>query len=68
VRKCQTAHDTDCFKLGGYTSAGVPEVMVINEAQRNGLVPQHDDGPRVALHTHTYRRIARARRPTSHIL
>ncbi|MDY7231216.1 hypothetical protein [Hyalangium rubrum] len=30
VWKCQTAEDTDCFKFGGYTSGGVPEVMVIN--------------------------------------
>jgi hypothetical protein len=32
VWKCQTAQDTDCFKFGGYTSGGVPEVMVINAA------------------------------------
>jgi len=30
VWKCQTAADTDCFKFGGYTSGGVPELMVIN--------------------------------------
>ncbi len=30
VWKCQSAEDTDCFKFGGYTSGGVPEVMVIN--------------------------------------
>jgi hypothetical protein len=30
VWKCQTAADTDCFKFGGYTSGGVPEIIVIN--------------------------------------
>jgi hypothetical protein len=30
VWKCQSAEDKDCFKFGGYTSGGVPEVMVIN--------------------------------------
>jgi hypothetical protein len=30
VWKCQTAQDTDCFKFGGYTSGGVPELMVID--------------------------------------
>ena len=30
VWKCQTPQDTDCFKFGGYTSGGVPELMVIN--------------------------------------
>ncbi|HVG57012.1 MAG TPA: hypothetical protein VNA24_00550 [Hyalangium sp.] len=30
VWKCQTPEDKDCFKFGGYTSGGVPEVMVIN--------------------------------------
>ncbi len=30
VWKCQSAADKDCFKPGGYTSGGVPEVMVIN--------------------------------------
>lgn len=30
VWKCQSTEDTDCFKFGGYTSGGVPEVMVIN--------------------------------------
>ncbi|RKH52921.1 hypothetical protein D7X55_01430 [Corallococcus sp. AB049A] len=30
VWKCQTPEDTDCFKFGGYTSGGAPEVMVIN--------------------------------------
>jgi hypothetical protein len=28
--KCTTPEDTDCFKFGGYTSGGVPEMMVIN--------------------------------------
>lgn len=27
---CKTADDTDCFKFGGYTSGGTPELMVIN--------------------------------------
>lgn len=30
VWKCQTAADKDCFKFGGYTSGGVPELMIIN--------------------------------------
>jgi hypothetical protein len=30
VWKCTTPEDTDCFKFGGYTSGGVPEVMVLN--------------------------------------
>ncbi|MFP2933406.1 hypothetical protein ACLESO_51315 [Pyxidicoccus sp. 3LG] len=30
VWKCQTPEETDCFKFGGYTSGGVPEIMVIN--------------------------------------
>lgn len=30
VWKCQTPEDRDCFKFGGYTSGGIPEVMVIN--------------------------------------
>lgn len=30
VWKCTSAEDKDCFKFGGYTSGGVPEVMVIN--------------------------------------
>jgi hypothetical protein len=30
VWKCKTAEDTDCFKFGGYTSGGVPEIMVID--------------------------------------
>jgi hypothetical protein len=32
VWKCKTPEDTDCFKFGGYTSGGVPELMVINAA------------------------------------
>lgn len=27
---CQSADDKDCFKFGGYTGGGVPEVMIIN--------------------------------------
>jgi hypothetical protein len=30
VWKCTSPEDKDCFKFGGYTSGGVPEVMVIN--------------------------------------
>jgi hypothetical protein len=30
VYACKTPQDTDCFKFGGYTSGGVPELMVIN--------------------------------------
>jgi hypothetical protein len=30
VWKCQTPDDTDCFKFGGYTSGGVPELMAID--------------------------------------
>ena len=30
VWKCQSEEDKDCFKFGGYTSGGVPELMVIN--------------------------------------
>ena len=30
VWKCTSAEDKDCFKFGGYTSGGVPEMMVIN--------------------------------------
>ena len=32
VWKCQTPQDTDCFKFGGYTSGGVPELMVVDAA------------------------------------
>jgi hypothetical protein len=27
---CQSADDKACFKFGGYTSGGVPEIMIIN--------------------------------------
>lgn len=30
VWKCQSDADKDCFKFGGYTSGGVPELMVID--------------------------------------
>jgi hypothetical protein len=30
VWKCKTPEDTDCFKFGGYTSGGVPEIIVID--------------------------------------
>ena len=30
VWKCKGAEDKDCFKFGGYTSGGVPELMIIN--------------------------------------
>lgn len=29
VWPCKTAGDTDCFKFGGYTSGGIPEIIVI---------------------------------------
>jgi hypothetical protein len=29
---CKAPTDTDCFKFGGYTSGGTPELMVINAA------------------------------------
>ncbi|MCA9680853.1 MAG: hypothetical protein KC457_01555 [Myxococcales bacterium] len=30
VWKCQNEEDKDCFKFGGYTSGGVPELMVLD--------------------------------------
>jgi hypothetical protein len=30
VWKCQSSEDKDCFKFGGYTSGGLPELMVVN--------------------------------------
>jgi hypothetical protein len=30
VWKCTTPEDRDCFKFGGYTSGGIPEIMVVN--------------------------------------
>ncbi len=30
VWKCESEADTDCFEFGGYTSGGVPELMLIN--------------------------------------
>jgi hypothetical protein len=30
VWKCQTPEDKDCFHFGGYTSGGIPELMVID--------------------------------------
>lgn len=30
VWACKSPEDKDCFKFGGYTSGGVPELMVIN--------------------------------------
>ena len=30
VWKCKTPDDTDCFKFGGFTSGGIPELMVID--------------------------------------
>jgi hypothetical protein len=30
VWKCKAPEDTDCFKFGGYTSGGVPEIMIID--------------------------------------
>jgi hypothetical protein len=40
VWKCSTPEDTDCFKFGGYTSGGVPEVMVINAPVAQAQVEQ----------------------------
>lgn len=40
VWKCQTPEDTDCFKFGGYTSGGVPEIMVINAPVEQTLVTE----------------------------
>ncbi len=30
VWKCKSEEDKDCFKFGGYTSGGVPEIMVLD--------------------------------------
>ena len=30
VWKCQTPEDKDCFKFGGYTSGGIPELMALD--------------------------------------
>jgi hypothetical protein len=38
--KCKTPEDTDCFKFGGYTSGGVPELMVINAAVANTQIEE----------------------------
>lgn len=40
VWKCTTPEDTDCFKFGGYTSGGVPEVMVLNAPVAQAQVEQ----------------------------
>ena len=40
VWKCTTPEDTDCFKFGGYTSGGVPEVMVLNAPVPQAQVEQ----------------------------
>lgn len=40
VWKCTTPEDTDCFKFGGYTSGGVPELMVINAPVAQAQVEQ----------------------------
>lgn len=40
VWKCQSEQDTDCFKFGGYTSGGVPEVMVINAPVAQAVVTE----------------------------
>lgn len=40
VWKCQSAEDKDCFKFGGYTSGGVPEVMVINAPAAQTVVTE----------------------------
>jgi hypothetical protein len=40
VWKCTTPEDKDCFKFGGYTSGGVPELMVINAPVPQAQVEQ----------------------------
>ncbi|MFY1826233.1 hypothetical protein ACN47A_09995 [Myxococcus fulvus] len=40
VWKCQSEQDTDCFKFGGYTSGGLPEVMVINAPVSQAVVTE----------------------------
>ncbi|WXH30065.1 hypothetical protein WA016_04035 [Myxococcus stipitatus] len=40
VWKCQSEQDTDCFKFGGYTSGGAPEVMVINAPVSQAVVTE----------------------------
>jgi hypothetical protein len=40
VWKCQSAEDKDCFKFGGYTSGGVPEVMVLNAPVAQAVVTE----------------------------
>lgn len=40
VWKCKTTEDTDCFKFGGYTSGGVPELMVINAPVENTTIEE----------------------------
>ena len=40
VWKCTSAEDKDCFKFGGYTSGGVPEVMVINAPVAQAVVTE----------------------------
>ena len=40
VWKCTTPEDTDCFKFGGYTSGGVPEIMVLNAPVAQAQVEQ----------------------------
>ncbi|HEX8110147.1 MAG TPA: hypothetical protein VF516_20595, partial [Kofleriaceae bacterium] len=30
IWKCRSPEDTDCFKVGGYTSGGLAELMIIN--------------------------------------
>ena len=40
VWKCTTPEDTNCFKFGGYTSGGVPELMVINAPVAQAQVEQ----------------------------
>ncbi|WP_223760447.1 hypothetical protein [Myxococcus sp. RHSTA-1-4] len=40
VWKCQTPEDTDCFKFGGYTSGGIPELMAINAPVEQATVTE----------------------------
>ena len=40
VWPCKTADDRDCFKFGGYTSGGVPELMLVDApVARTAITP-----------------------------
>jgi hypothetical protein len=40
VWKCASPEDKDCFKFGGYTSGGIPEIMVINAPVEQATVTE----------------------------